>query len=317
MKVHLMYCDRDFDKELKITPHRQILIQDLELNTLFAAMANDDKIILGAVRKAVFESLENKEKILYRQDILKDCIKNPNTIRKLYDIATTAIERKKKSWWGVSSMYLSSILSGSVDLLQIFTEMMRKIRSVVDEQDGKFQSEGFKTLFSILKKELDNDYLSTIENHLRELKFRNGILISAELGNYNQGIHYVLRSEQNTKHHWLKWSFAPSFTIAPRDDSGSTDLSKRGDRAINLTANALAQSADHVLSFFMMLQAELAFYVGCLNLYERLSGKGEPVAFPVPFSCRERRFSVIGLYDISLSLVLNERVVGNYIDADG
>ncbi len=317
MKVHLMYCDSDFEKDLKITPHQLILIQDLELDRLFGAMAKDDKIILEVVRKAVLNSLEKKEEILYRQDILKDCIRNPAVIRKLYTIAATALERKKKTWWSVSSMYLSSILSGSVELLQIFAEMLREIRDIAGEQEGKFQSKGFTALFSMMKEELNDDYMSVMEKYLEELRFQEGILISARLGNYNQGVQYVLRSEKNTKHRWLKWSFAPSYTIAPRDDSASTDLSKRQDRAINLTTSALAQSADHVLSFFMMLQAELAFYVGCLNLYEQLSGKGEPVVFPVAYDCHDRRFSVKGLYDVSLSLALKERVVGNHIHGDG
>lgn len=192
MKVHLMYRDRNFNKEFKITPHEQVLIQDLELNTLFDTMANGDKIIGEVAKKAFFESLKNTDEILYRQNILKDCIKNPDIIKTLYDIATTAIERKKENWWGVSGMSLSSILNSSVQLLQMFVEMMRKIRVVVDEQDGKFHSEGFTSLFSLLKKELNDDYLSTIENNLKELEFKKGILISAKLGNYNQGVHYVL-----------------------------------------------------------------------------------------------------------------------------
>ena len=41
-------------------------------------------------------------------------------------------------------------------------------------------------------------------------------------------------------------------------------------RALNLVANAAAQSADHVSSYFTMLRAELEFYVSCLNLRDRL-----------------------------------------------
>ena len=48
---------------------------------------------------------------------------------------------------------------------------------------------------------------------------------------------------------------------------GSKALSELKDRGINLVANALAQSADHIDSFFKMLRIELAFYIGCLNLY--------------------------------------------------
>ena len=36
-------------------------------------------------------------------------------------------------------------------------------------------------------------------------------------------------------------------------------------RWINLVANALAQSVDHIKSFFVMLATELGFYIGCLN----------------------------------------------------
>ena len=316
MKVHLMYKNRDFDSEFKITPYEQVLTQDLELNTLFDAMANDDKFIMEVVRRAVFSSLDNTEEILYRQSFLKDCIKNPNVVRKVYSIVTETIEREKQNWWGISSMFLSSVLSSSVSLLEMFMEMLKKLRNVVDDYVGQFESEGFRTLFTMLQQELDDTYFSTIEAHLNEMKFREGILISAELGNYNQGIHYVLRRQQDKKHRWLKWYFAPSLSIHPRDDSGCTDLSKRQDRAINLVANALAQSAEHVLSFFIMLQNELAFYIGCLNLYERLCEKGEPVSFPLPFDCHERKHSFKGLYDVSLALIMKNRVVGNYVNAD-
>lgn len=316
MKVHLMYKNRDFDSEFKITPHEQVLTQDLELNTLFEAMANDDKFIMEVVIRVVFSSLDNTEEILYRQSVLKDCIKNPDVVRKVYSIVTEAIERKKQNWWGISSMFLSSVLSSSVSLLEMFMEMLKKLHNVADDHVGQFESEGFRTLFTMLQQELDDTYFSTIEAHLNEMKFREGILISVELGNYNQGIHYVLRRQQDKKHRWLKWYFAPSLSIHPRDDSGCTDLSKRQDRAINLVANALAQSAEHVLSFFIMLQNELAFYIGCLNLYERLCEKGEPVSFPSPFDCHERKHSFKGLYDVSLALIMENRVVGNYVNAD-
>ncbi len=73
-----------------------------------------------------------------------------------------------------------------------------------------------------------------------------------------------------------------SFQIADRDENGFRALSELRGRGINLVANAAARSADHILSFFSMLRAELGFYVGCLNLRERLAAKQEPTCFPVP-----------------------------------
>jgi DNA mismatch repair ATPase MutS len=80
---------------------------------------------------------------------------------------------------------------------------------------------------------------------------------------------------------------------------------------------ALAQSSDHVLNFFKMLRMELAFYVSCLNLRDRLAAKEEPVCFPAPRSIGERTLSFRGLYDVCLSLHIKDREVGNGVDASG
>ena len=71
-----------------------------------------------------------------------------------------------------------------------------------------------------------------------------------------------------------------------------------------------------------MLRAELGFYLGCLNLRERLTAKGEPVCFPVPASlvtghAEQASLSAHGLYDACLSLSTDARAVGNDVDADG
>ena len=107
-----------------------------------------------------------------------------------------------------------------------------------------------------------------------------------------------------------------SFHLHPRDESGARALSELRDRGVNLVANALAQSTDHILSFFNMLRTELAFYVGCLNLGEQLAKKGEPICFPLPVAAQERRHFFNGLYDVCLTLSLEQRTVGNDLNAD-
>lgn len=107
-----------------------------------------------------------------------------------------------------------------------------------------------------------------------------------------------------------------SFQIADRDENGFRALTKLRGQGLNMVANALAQSTDHVLSFFTMLRAELAFYVGCLNLHERLVEKGEPTCFPDPKPAGGPLLSGRGLYDVCLTLNLEARVVGNDVAAD-
>ena len=323
MKVFLMYKDHDVDLERKLPSNEQALTQDLELNTLFNAMALDDEFLFEVARKAVLSGLnDDLDTILYRQNILKDCLKNASIVRDIYDIAVESIDSEKlTNYWGFSSKYPDSILRASIEVLQMFVGMLKKLKNIADEHADKFESNDFAPFFTMLKKELGDEYFYSVQNHLRDLKFRDGVLISAGLGEGNKGTNYILRKPQDKKQSWMTRIFATkapvyTFYISERDESGTRALSELKDRGINLVANALAQSTDHILSFFTMLRSELAFYVGCLNLQGQLAQMGEPMSFPLPVAPGERRHSFNGLYDICLALTLGRKIVGNDVNAD-
>ncbi len=105
--------------------------------------------------------------------------------------------------------------------------------------------------------------------------------------------------------------------LAPRDEAGAQAMSELRDRGLSLAANALAKSVEHIESFFRMLQTELAFYIGCLNLHERLLALGAPFAYPSVGPPEAPRFSCSDLYDVCLALSISKRPVGNDIRADG
>jgi DNA mismatch repair ATPase MutS len=135
------------------------------------------------------------------------------------------------------------------------------------------------------------------------------------------GKSYVLRRPHQDHRNWLTRLLAEkspsySFQLHPRDEAGARALAELNDRGVNLVANALAQSTDHILSFFQMLRTELAFYIGCLNLHAQLAQLGEPVCFPVPAPAGGRRLSVSDLHDVSLALSLGRKVVGNDLNAN-
>jgi hypothetical protein len=113
------------------------------------------------------------------------------------------------------------------------------------------------------------------------------VLIDAELDRDNSGTNFVLRAPGDTRPRWKeRLGIGPrstySFTLPPRDDAGGQVLADLTSRGINLVANAAAQSADHIGSYFTMLRAELGFYVSCLNLADRLAAKGVPTSVPEP-----------------------------------
>jgi DNA mismatch repair ATPase MutS len=297
--------------------------RDLVLNTLFKTMAQGDEFLFQVARQVVLSSLDDIATIAYRQEILSDCLKHPAVIRQIYQIPLEYLERKRKQWLWISSRHASpsSILSGARQLLAASLDLLRSLRQIADQCVEGFHSPGFRRFFAVIQHQLDDAYLAIVEQHIRMLRFPQGMLLSAQLGKGNEGTHYVLCKANDADQSWLERLFAArsptyAYSLHLRDDAGARVLGELRDRGVARAANAVAQAAEHVESFFNVLRSELAFYIGCLNLYEQLVALGEPIVFPQPAPADDRRFSCVGLYDISLALTMGKRVVGNDICAD-
>jgi hypothetical protein len=297
------------------------LTQDLELDTLWNAMAAGDEFLFEVARRALLSSLTDPEAIVYRQGVLADCLAQPEIVSGIYALAIEALQSERKIGTLWSDAGPGIILHRSLQVLTLHLDVLKRLRQVADEHADSFRSDGFRRFFAMLEEELADDYLASVERHLRELEFKRGVLESAELGKGNKGRNYIVRKPREQR--WTerlplaKRSPSYSFTIPARDENGFRALEEIRGKGINQVANAVAQSADHVKSFFAMLRLELAFYLGCLNLHALLTAKGEPTCFPAPLARGRRELNARGLYDVCLSLHLEQRVVGNELEADG
>ncbi|RAQ98439.1 MutS-related protein [Thermogemmatispora tikiterensis] len=324
MKVHLLYRDRDLDVTQPLPRHAADLIQDLELETVLNAMARGDRFVFETARRVILSSLvSDLETVRYRQAVLEDCLRQPALIRTLYQLTIEAQESERKASF-IFFKDPSLILMRSVQILELLFAVLRKLRAIADEQTETFCSEGLRELCAMLQRELSDDYLARIEEHLRELHFRDGVLLSARLGQGNKGRDYTLRRAAAPQGPWFsrllsRGKRAPGYTfrIPERDEAGARALSELRNRGLNLVANALARSTEHILSFFALLRRELAFYVGCLNLAEELAGRKLPFCFPTVAPTEEQRRTFEGLYDPALALTQRTAIVGNDGHADG
>lgn len=317
-----MYRDRDFDRAGELPSSEPELTRDLDLGTLFGVMAQGDDFLSEVARRAVLSSLEDPAEIGYRQRVLKDCLDQTSVVRQIYDVAVEAAVGEKKIYRGYFREYPNATLRRSVETLQLFAGMLRRLADIAGTHAADFRSEGFAAFFEMLATELDDDYFQVIEDHLMQLRFRSGVLVSAQLGKGNKGTNYVLREGSRIKRNWAERirvgkRSAYTLRISDRDENGIRALAELRDRGINLAADSLARSSDHILSFFTMLRCELGFYIGCLNVYDQLAQQGEPVCFPAPLAADRPVLTSRGLYDVCLSLRLDERSVGNDVSADG
>jgi hypothetical protein len=155
------------------------LIQDLELNTLLGAMASGDKFLLEVSRKALLAGLHDPQAIRYRQQVLTDCLAQPEVIRQMYAVAVGALQDSRNIWGSYGGTYQSpaSNLSGAINQLEAFVPRLRQLRQIADYQAGEFGSDGLRTLFATLQRDLADEYFEEISYHLKQLRFRAGPLL--------------------------------------------------------------------------------------------------------------------------------------------
>lgn len=321
MKVHLMYADRDFDLDAALPVNEPDLAADLELGTLLGAMAGGDEFLSAVARVALHTPLASPAEITYRQHVLADCVANPGVVRDLYALAVETMGFERQVFGFLFRASPDTILHRSRQVMELYVIALHRLADLGAKHAADFRSAGFTGFFALLASELTDDYFAEMHERLAELELKRGTLMSARLGTGGKGTGYVLRRHPPLPG-WRdrlpgRNRASYSFTIPDRDEAGARALSELASRAVNDTANSLAQSADHMKGFFQLLRAELAFYLGCLNLRERLLAKGQPVCYPVPAAVRSDRLAARGLYDASLALTLDGPVTGNDVAADG
>jgi len=354
MKARLLYRERDFawqwaleaaarreaaSLNRRYQPHKPFdmyegfpwnqadLVDDLELDTLLTAMAGEDDLVFEVARRVILTGQANDtETIRHRQACLRDCLDHPSVVREIYDLATEASQVGKKHPFGILTRYPDWLLRRSIELLEELLDIIAKLNRIADRQSGMFASDGWRELFRTIKRDLDVEYCAEVARHLKVLKFEGGVLLSAELGKGGRAEGYVLHRPPQRRLKWLTRMlphFFPEdppafrFSLHPRDEAGARMMQELQAHGIAIAASTLAQSAEHVRNFFHMLRAELAFYVGCINLSEELAPRQVATCLPQPAAAEERRLSANGLIDVCLALTLDEPVVGNDVAADG
>ena len=163
VKAHLLYPDQDFDFTAELPPQQRGPDPGPGAGPrCWRRWPPATSSCSTSRRECCSPASPIREAIRYRQQVLADCIAEPDIIRQMYGIAVGALEDKRGVWGFWSSQYPASILSGAVNQLEVLIVRLRELRQVADDHAGKFSSAGLTTLLRSLQRELDDDYFETL-----------------------------------------------------------------------------------------------------------------------------------------------------------
>ena len=245
MRTLLMHPDRDFDAGRKPGGPEWELVQDLALDTLLRAMAGDDALISEVARAALLAG-GDLDTIRYRQDILSDCLRNGAVVRELYQLALEATDRRRHPYFRLIGRFPSGILHSAVDMLVMLVAMLRKVRGIADLHAGRFASGGFTALFTGIQEEIGDEYLESVQDHLKRLRLQERRAAECRAGQEERR-HELHRAPSHRAGHRAASGGSsavghPGYTVRihERDEAGARYLSELRDRGLNEVANAAA-----------------------------------------------------------------------------
>lgn len=181
MQVFLLYPDREWKGEHPYFDTKSI-IDDLGLATLFHLSSGEQRVRGGIVQagheadrflektmeKVMMEPLHAEREIVYRQEIIKDCLDNEEFIREIYEFAWETIDqwnRLGRKTAKANRRDPAVNLVTDVHILQLFTNGLVTLKEILAKYEKKFSSEGLRNF----TKRLREDFSDTMEENLKQL----------------------------------------------------------------------------------------------------------------------------------------------------
>ena len=318
MKVRLLHPDRDAELHPPLRDGDEDLVADLDLQPVLDVMVADRQ--LSDIPHTLLRPLTDPREIRWRQRVAADAIADPEAMRGLFDLAGRALDSQRGSWL-YSARTADSLLSSSLFTLRAVIPSMRELSRFARRQLPTATSPGLSALYGRLVQELDATYLDEVDAMLSQLRFPGGMVARAVVTQEAMVGSLELLAPRTGRRTWRETLGVGTqgrfrFTLAERDDAGARALSDLRDDALFDVATVLAEAAHHVKSFFRQLQWETGFYVGCVQLQQRLDRAGVQRCWPEPLASTDGTLETTGLANVSLPLRQGSPAVPNDLSGD-
>ncbi|MGM9972051.1 MAG: hypothetical protein ACI35W_06550 [Anaeroplasmataceae bacterium] len=343
MKAYLLYKDKDYT----YSGISNDMYNDLWYNTIVNHLCVYDSYVKDIYLDANNLMTTDIETIKYRQQILKDCIKNKDVIVNYYSFLNELLTSFYNNRYEIKLNEATNSFNACLRIIPDLRMALENMNRYFNEYKKNFKSEGLTNYFNKFLDVFSLDYIEKLNDVFDRIKFKNGIYCNAclddELNPSGFDIYDVVDEKIEAKNKDSlrangiklrnKLSILPQYEYTSKEDkrwkharmlesprvtsSAEAEYMMQTDMVLLSVVDKLVSVIDDIVCYLKQTRIELAFYIGGINLYDKLMKLGLPICTPKAHNIDERVFKCDGLYDIALALENNGKVVGNTLDAVG
>lgn len=362
MQVRLLYPDREW-KYTEAYYDQESVIKDLGLSILFQVSSRSqepkkgtvqradeaDRHLGGMLKQVMMVPLKTKEEIVYRQEILRDCMENMEFMESLYEISKDMTFR----WEALGKQQLDkpgsrekkANLLSRIEILHLFVNTLTGIKALcrrydtlrspgltafcrrLEEEFGEEQEERIRGILSdiIFYCDGQQEYSLKGSDSRKESISRMVLDCSVEegmkLGRIRleevSTITRKLRKRRGemTFREKVMTAFAQEPTLILKNVDLLEDLKQLNEQITAYIMDSFRPLMDDLKSFFEELYDQTAFYQACCNLFTRCRHSHIHLCFPEAGGREQLHFQ--GLMEFCMAVYRGQKPVGNDCDGDG
>lgn len=300
------------------------LIADLNLDRIFQAMAAGDPLILRIARRELAQNAGlDVDAILYRQNVLSDCLRSADVFIELYDCLTAHLQEyrsyQKRSLPSFSTFIAAtSVLKDTVALMRILLDSVQKAKGILRRLEATQWSAGVADFLRAFYAFFDDGFLADAYGQMEEIERACGDsygLISVGVGGGLKANRYVLQSiSQGTVNKRNRGGASREIPLASIGIQAQAGVMR--DAGLQQISRMLKEVNEKTVACLENIRDEVGFYIGCVRLHRALRAIGIPVCFPRPQPRDHRTVAFRYLMDGSLALSNGRCPVGNSMEMD-
>lgn len=360
MKVNLLYADKDWVNTKSYYEWNSI-VQDLNLNVIFHMAKSDlvmrhgkvmyvgreDDFLADCLKKVMQVPLTTRREMLFRQEVLKDCLVHVGFVDELYHLVSDVLEGwnklgRKKHGSGIRDTKAGLIME--IRVFELLLSGMLNVKNLIGENVERLSSRGFKGLYERMMEEFPQERQEGLEKILQDLTFyvdttmrpveRNTfksyvprIIMECELydglkfGNMKLlELETIIKTYSNPNGILARLqgqlgTLSPDTISTYRDTALQDNAAEIEFQAVNYVMACCKEMIYSMGQFFDQLHFQIGFYRAAINIKSKMQRYG--MEYCIPEIGPENALHFDDLKEMVMCVEQGSEIVGNSENMDG